>query len=522
MRVGLYIRVSTDEQAEGFSIEAQKRVLNGWAAIKGAESVVEYVDDGYSAKNLNRPAMQRLIQDCEAERIDVVIVWRLDRLTRDLRDMLMLMDDVFNAHGIEFVSSTESVDTSSPTGRLFLNILGSFAQNEREVNSARVKMVLKELSKTCKHLGGRPPYGYGVTSEGLYEIIPQEAEAVRLIYSMKASGESYSRIVAALDAAGHKTRGGSPWSKTALYEILRNEKYTGTYIYGRAVPAQRNGKRNNHASRPENEITRIPGGIPAIITFEQWKKVREMSKEGKALGGKNHAKKVYILSGLVRCGVCGQPMVISNAGKNRDGSYWRAYRCKNKCVKGIEHQKLEQCVFDFLNAHVSTSEFCDQLLSVVRQFNEWAVEDSGEEVNILRQQLSQLQRERNNLFKLASLTDDAPLSLLDEIRCKDAAIKELEHKIDSVEGSIYCINEEALLKYYTRIRDISLLQKEEQKEIAKEIIESINIFEDRIYISLTTNGIGGAEPFQSALVALLTLAISKSFLKTHKFPSRYL
>lgn len=523
MRAGLYIRVSTDEQArEGFSIEAQKRVLNAWASIKGAETIIEYVDDGYSAKNLNRPAVQRLIQDCEAERIDAVIVWRLDRLTRDLRDMLTLMDDVFKAHGVEFISSTESVDTSTPTGRLFLNILGAFAQNERESNADRVKMVMKELSKACKHLGGRPPYGYSVNADGFYEIVPREADAIRMIFAMKGNGESYAQIIAALEASGHKTRSGSPWSKTALYEMLRNEKYTGVYIYGRAAPAQRNGKRNNHASRPEEETTRIPGGIPAIITYDQWEKVRDMSKEGKVLGGKNHAKNVYVLSGLVRCGICGHTMVISNAGRNRDGSYWRAYRCKNKCVKGIEYRKLEACIFDFLSEYVSTPEFGEQLLSIVRQFNAWALEDSQEEADTLRQQLSQVQRERNNLFKLASMADDnVPKSLLDEIRRKDADIAVLEHKIAAADGSHKCIDEEEIIKYYSSIREIANLKKEDQKQIAKETIESITIFEDRIGISLATNGIGGAEPIPSALVAFLSFVVSARFFKLYNFPSRY-
>lgn len=524
MKAGLYIRVSTDEQArEGFSIEAQKRVLNAWASIKGAESIIEYVDDGYSAKNLNRPAVQQLIRDCESKKIDAVIVWRLDRLTRDLRDMLTLMDDVFKAHGVEFISSTESVDTSTPTGRLFLNILGAFAQNERESNADRVKMVMKELSRACKHLGGRPPYGYSVNADGFYEIVPHEADAIRMIFAMKGNGESYARIVAALETSGCKTRSGSPWSKTALYEMLRNEKYTGVYIYGRAAPAQRDGKRNNHSSKPENEITRIPGGMPAIITFDQWRKVRDMSKEGKVLGGKNHAKNTYVLSGLVRCGVCGQTMVISNAGRNRDGSYWRAYRCKNKCVKGVEYRKLEACVFDFLSEHMSAPEFCDRLLDIVRQFNEWATEDNQEEIDSLRQQLSQVQRERNNLFKLASLADgDVPKSLLEEIRRKDSSIADLEKKITASEHSIPHINENDILNHYIRIRDIAQLSKEEQKTVANETIESVTIFNDRIGISLATNGVGGPEPLHSALVVFLSFLVSKSFLKAHKFPPRYL
>ena len=153
MRIGIYVRVSTDEQAkEGYSIPAQLRVLNAWAVVKGATDVREYIDDGYSAKNLRRPAVQRMIADAKAHLLDTVIIWRLDRFSRNLRDILVTIEDVFKANGVEFVSATENIDTSTPSGRLTLNILGSVAQNERENISVRTTMVMNELAKTAKHL----------------------------------------------------------------------------------------------------------------------------------------------------------------------------------------------------------------------------------------------------------------------------------------------------------------------------------------------------------------------------------
>ena len=523
MRAGIYIRVSTDEQAkEGYSIEAQRKVLNAWAVVKGATSIEEYIDEGYSAKNLNRPAVRRMIEACKQRQLDAVIVWKSDRLTRNLRDLLMLTEDVFRDNNIQFISCTETIDTSTPTGRLVLNVLGAFAQNERENTSERTTMVMRELAKTGKHMGGRPPYGYSVDPNGRYVLNPAEAGGVRMLFEMKLARRSYGDIIAALDAAGYKSRSGKTFEKNTLYDMLRNEKYTGTYIYNRATPANRNGRRNNRASKPEEEWERIPGAMPAIITYDQWKAVNCMTKGNKAIGGENTAKNIYVLSGLVRCGVCGKPMTIANAGRNRDGSYWRAYRCKNKCVKGVEYRKLEACVFDFLEHYAGSAEFRETIINLAREYNAYAVEDSAQDLQRIRSTLSQAQAERSNLFKLASKADDPPTSLLDEIHRKDSAILQLQRDLEKAENSVFFIKEEDILQRLSTITGIRSLDKQAQKMVVKELVEAVTLYPDSIEITLTTTAIGGPDALPSALVALLKIYITNDFIMRHKLPSRFL
>lgn len=522
MRVGIYIRVSTDEQArEGFSIEAQRRILNAWAIVKGAEQVIEYVDDGYSAKNLSRPAVQQLIDACSRRLIDTIIVWKLDRLTRNLRDLLMLFEDVFHANGISFVSSTESIDTSTPSGRLMLNILGAFAQNERENTALRTSTVMLELSKHGRHLGGRPPYGYTVTPDMHYAIDPREAEAVRMIFEMKLAGNSYDDIIHALTAAGHLSRSGAPFSRNTIYDMLRNEKYTGTYIYNRAQPADKDGRRNNRSSKSDDLITRIPNGMPTIISYEKWKAVQSMSLEGKALGGKNSAKHIYLLSGLVRCGRCGKTMNIANGGKCRDGSYWRVYRCKDKCVHGVEFRKLENCVLDFLVSLVSEGDLVQRTLDLVDQLNSFSATDRQQDTQAMHSALAEMQRERDNLLKLASKSDDPPVSLLSEIKRRDAEISQQKIKISNAELSALHIDKEAVLARFDRLINVRSLDRAEQKMVVRDIVESVTIYDDRIDISITTIGHGGPEPYHAAIVKYITLTVSSIFLQRHKFPVRF-
>ena len=158
----IYIRVSTDSQAEeGYSIDAQKEQLSAYCVSKGIKKYEFYIDGGWSGSNIERPEMQRLIEDVNADKISHVIVYKLDRLSRSQKDTLYLIEDVFNPHGVDFVSLNESMDTSTPMGRLMLGILSAFAQLERENIRLRTRMGMKERVKSGLWMGGgRVPFGF--------------------------------------------------------------------------------------------------------------------------------------------------------------------------------------------------------------------------------------------------------------------------------------------------------------------------------------------------------------------------
>lgn len=502
MRIGLYVRVSTDEQAkEGYSVPAQLKLLNGWAIVKGATEIIEYVDDGYSAKNLRRPGVQRLLADCRAHKLDIVIVWMLDRLSRKLRDLLVTVEDVFNANGVEFISATENIDTTSPSGRLMLNILGSVAQNERENTSQRTSMTMNDLAKQAKHLGGRPPYGYAVDAEGRYVLHPERSAAVRMMFDMRLAGNSYSKIIAAMDAAGYKTYSGGTFTLNTLYDMLRNEKYCGTYIYNRAQPAGSDGVRNNRSSKPADQIIRIPGGMPAIVTREEWLRVNNTLKQGRELGGKNSAKHVYMLSGLVICGKCGRKMVIANGGRNRDGSYWRVYRCKDKCVHGIEFKKLDSTVINYLKSLASDPAILESALSIAENFCAMSAEDSKESLSALRAELADAEKAHSNLIAFVAASGaEAPKSLLSEISKYDQLCHDLREKISLLESQVLTLDRNKIISDIEHVRNIDLLPDDEKKAAVKSLVGSVIIHEDRIDIDLITTASGGADPFPKALV----------------------
>lgn len=346
--LGAYARVSTEEQAkEGFSIEAQTKILQAYAIVKGYDNVIMYVDDGYSGKNLRRPEVQRMIADCKAHRLDGVAVWRYDRLSRSLRDTLSLVEDIFNANGIAFISTSEQIDTTTPSGRLVLNILASCAQNEREVTEQRVRMVCMELAKQCKHMGGLPPFGYRVVNERL-QVYEPEAEAVRTLFRMYTEGHGYGDLLKYLDGNGFTTIRGNSFRKNSLYEILGNEKYIGVYTYNRTVAADKNGRRNNHANKADDEIVRVDGGVPAIIDMETWRRAVEKRITNKKRTGVYKAKSVYLLTGLAVCGKCGRKIGGNTGGTDRDGTMQRYYVAPCKHVRRVRKEKIEEFAINFI------------------------------------------------------------------------------------------------------------------------------------------------------------------------------
>jgi site-specific DNA recombinase len=186
-----YCRVSTEEQAaEGFSIEGQAEKLRAYAELHDLGSVTVISDPGWSGKNLERPGLQQLLAMIEARHVSNVLTWRLDRLSRNLGD-LVLLADTFGTAGVALHSFTERIDLSSATGRMFYNILGSFAQFYREQLAENVRMGMQQAVREGKWIN-RPKTGYDLVGG---ELLPNgDAPAIRKIFRLRAEGLSSQQI----------------------------------------------------------------------------------------------------------------------------------------------------------------------------------------------------------------------------------------------------------------------------------------------------------------------------------------
>ena len=194
---GIYIRVSSTEQAEeGYSIGSQTDKLNAYCKAMGYKIFNTYVDRGFTGANINRPALQQLIQDVELGKLDIVVVMKLDRLSRSQKDTLYLIEDVFEKNQTSFISVSESFDTGTPMGKAFVGILAVFTQFERERIKERIEDGKMERAKSGKVMNWfKIPIGYDYDSESKTLLINRyEAQIVKRCFELYASGAAASHI----------------------------------------------------------------------------------------------------------------------------------------------------------------------------------------------------------------------------------------------------------------------------------------------------------------------------------------
>ncbi len=316
MTVAIYTRVSTDEQAtQGFSIDNQHERLVAFCASQGWSDYRIYTDDGYTGTNMDRPALQRLIQHCQEGRIKTVLVYKLDRLSRKQKDCLHLLEDVFDRHKVTFKSATEPFDTSTSLGKAMLGILAVFAQLERDMIIERTTSGRRQRISKGIWPGGRIPYGYrwDKTAQRLH-VIAEEAGMVREVYRLYLQGKSLSQLA--------EWFGDRSMARAASHAMVK--RMLDMPIYAGLLPAGLAGV--------------VLGNHDAIVTMDEWHRVqneRRRRKEGLAPPGD------YLLSGLCRCGLCGSSIVHVNI--HTHGNSYRYYTCKNQHVRKRERQGQPSC-----------------------------------------------------------------------------------------------------------------------------------------------------------------------------------
>lgn len=389
-RAAVYIRVSTQEQAqEGYSVGEQKERLIAYCKAHDWIIADLYVDGGYTGSNINRPGMQKLIS--ETDKFDVVLVYKLDRLSRSQRDTLYLIEEVFLPNDVDFVSMQESFDTSTPFGKAMIGLLAVFAQLEREQIKERTKMGRLARAKSgLYHGGGNIPIGYDY-QEGHLIVNPYEAEQVKKIYEWYLAGGSLKSVTDRLNAEGYTNRYGSYSSWSSVRNILENETYLGRIHYGDVV------YENAHE---------------ALVTEEQFEAVQRLRKSRRDQYGQSAFQSKHLLTGMLYCGHCGGRYYLRNSGRY---TYYACYsrskqiksmikdpNCKNKNWKGPElEEKIDAQIVALLQSPDIAEELAAQKPKKV-QTNENAV---------LEKRIAEIDRQINKLMGLYQ-NDDIPAEVL--------------------------------------------------------------------------------------------------------------
>lgn len=323
--IGCYVRVSTQEQAnEGYSVGEQTERLKKYSEAMGWQVFKIYTDGGFSGANMERPALQKMIKDIEAGFIDKVLVYKLDRLSRSQKDTLYLIEDVFLAHGCDFVSMNENFDTSTPFGRAMIGILAVFSQLEREQIKERLSMGIEARAKEGKHNGNNIcAVGYDYI-DGQLIVNDFEAMQIRTIYDMFLKGYSPNQICDDLNAKGLTHKYGE-WNRKTLKRALSRKTYLGLIEY--------KGKE-------------YQGQHQAIITQETFDAVQKRLRANQkpyreTMQGRNYNSN---LSGLLYCARCGATFSkTTHCPSKAGGKKYHYYICNSKMKKNPDSVKDPNC-----------------------------------------------------------------------------------------------------------------------------------------------------------------------------------
>ena len=414
---GLYTRVSSRNQADAdySSLETQRERLEAYCHSQENYSVFRvYEDGGYSADSLDRPALKEMLRDVREGKLKCVLTYKIDRLTRSVRDFHQLMD-LFDRCGVKFVSVTQSLDTQNPMGRLLRNVLLDFAQFEREMTADRTRDKMFQRAQKGLWNGGNVPFGYAVENKKLI-INSKEADHVRFMFHRFAEVPSLSALRDELHRRDWDKRSGKPWSKTEIDYILRNPIYCGLIRF--------------------NE-QRFKGEQEALIEEALYTKVQSLRRDRSH--GSTKLSRIFLLKGLIRCSDCGSWMTPHYTQKrHKDGSVYRIpyYRCTKTM-----HFNNSVCQVKHINADI-VERTVVQKLSDLSQ-NEAFLKISVEELNgDVKRKTEPLEREAGHIKKRLEEIDGEIGRYVKALGQGKLSIERLETEIAGLEAGRYALQQQ--------------------------------------------------------------------------------
>lgn len=395
MRVAIYVRVSTQEQAkEGYSIGEQLERLQKYCDAMTWVIHKKYIDPGYSGANTERPALQELIKDVKAGLVDKVVVYKLDRLSRSQLDTLYLIEKVFLSNGTDFVSMNENFDTSTPFGRAMIGILAVFAQLEREQIKERMAMGREARVKSGKWKGARAPIGYDYdVNTGLLTVNEYEKMQILEAVDLFLNNTPLNKIETIFHEKGYRHKYGE-WNTRTLKRILGNKIYIGKVSY--------NGEWYDG----------LHEGIIPLDVHEKLQKLLKIRRENYERLGIKHQQVTTYLGGMLRCKQCGAKYGKQSGSFKKDGGrhlYYGCYsrirkirkmvkdlNCKNKIWKA---EILEAAIFDEIKKLALDHSYIQEL----KDHNANTDDELSDKINIINTEIEKIDNQISRFMDLYGL-----------------------------------------------------------------------------------------------------------------------
>lgn len=465
LRCMIYARRSSDRQNEE-STAQQINACREFAEKQNYIVVREFADEAITGKTDRRPEFQKLVRAVEAGKCDIVVAYKSNRISRNMLQALTY-ENRFEAAGVKIVYVKEEFGDNA-AGRFALRTMMNLNQFYSENMSEDIKRSLYTYAQECKVLNGVLPFGLNKGADGKYALDPATAPVVKEIFELYVSGVKTSRICDILNGKGYRTRPGNKFKVSYLEKILKNERYSGMYIYG---------------------DIRIEGGIPAIVDKETYEKAQEKMKEAHRAPAASWCQTEYLLTGKLFCGLCGSPM-IGESGTSHTGKPYNYYVCAAKkktrlsCdKKRVKKDNIEDLIIEFTAQHALTDDIIEAV--AVKAVELQAKNKSFSAVNQYRHRLNEVNNKIDNLVK--AIADGAYSKALNaQLADLEQEQEELQAKIATTSYEEPVFTKDQFITWMTGFKSKDQESPEVRKQIIDIFINAVYLYDDKFTIAYNT------------------------------------
>jgi len=464
MKAVIYARYSSDSQREE-SIDGQVRECAEYAERNGMTILCSYIDRALSAKTADRPEFQRMIKDSEKGLFDVVLIWKLDRFSRDRYDSAHYKR-ILRKNGVKVVSAKENI-SDGPEGIILESMLEGYAEYYSAELSEKIHRGQKDNALKGKNNGGGIPLGYLLGDEQKLVVDPLTAPIVVEIFKRYAEGETVRSIVEDLNGRGWQTKRNKPFSMNSFNALLKNKKYIGEYRYQDVV---------------------IPGGVPAIVPEDLFYRVQERMEKNKRAPARSKAEDEFLLTTKLFCGKC-ERMMVGESGTSHTGRSHYYYKCgsakrKKGCTKkAVKKDWIERIAVIWTVNRVLRDE------EIHRIATDLVALQDREDLTLpaLRRQLDETEKAIDNMLNAIQqgVLTSSTKSRLEELERQK---EELEISILQTQIQRPHYTKELVIDWISQFKYGDVNSRDYQMQIIDTFINSIYLFEDKIVFAYNFKG----------------------------------
>lgn len=469
--VGIWIRVSTEDQAKGESPEHHERRARAYAESKGWKVREVYHLEAVSGKSvMGHPESKRMLTHIASGHVTGLIFSKLARLARNTRELLDFAD-IFRKHEADLISLHEAIDTSTPAGRLFYTMIAAMAQWEREEIAERVAASVPIRAKMGKSTGGAAPFGYQWKNRQLVPH-PDEAPVRRLVYELYAEKKRKKAVARLLNERGYRTRSGKPFSDTTVERLISDPSAKGTR---RANYTRSTGQGRHWELKPEKDWVLVP--IEPIVSAELWERCNALLKESRHAANRKGRPPTHLFTGVVFCH-CGHKMYVpSNMQK------YLCYRCHTKIALGDLEAVFHEQLRDFFLSPEDVARHLGQA--------DEEIKSKEERLTALDADLSKVRQEMDKVYRLYVSDRISPDGFARSYRPLEERLKGMEDELPRLQGELDFLKIQYLAKdeILAETRDLygrwPSLAAEEKRAIIEAVVQKIQVGKEVVEIDLS-------------------------------------